>query len=162
MAEAQRDMENVHFEKKQLVSVWKSSLVYLQQKDETLQRTEASLRQQSEKALTLQNENGAAQRRISDQQVQRRFPISVLSHRSQASNEQTESLILKIESDSNAVSSKISDCVAQRDAFEQTLAQVDDQVRDVNAQLESAHVEARRIEEASETQRKRYVKVDLG
>ena len=69
MVEAQKDMENVHYEKKQLVSVWKSSLVYLQQKDEALQNVERNLQMHTQRVLELRNENGVLSKRLLKEQV---------------------------------------------------------------------------------------------
>ena len=59
----------MHYEKKQLVSVWKSSLVYLQQKNEALQNVEHNLQKRAQRVLELQNENGVLSKRLLKEQV---------------------------------------------------------------------------------------------
>ena len=62
-------MDNVHYEKKQLVALWKSSLVHLQQKDEALQQIEQSLRNQEQRVAELENERHAVSKQLSKTQV---------------------------------------------------------------------------------------------
>ena len=49
--EASLEMETIHFEKKQLVQQWKSSLIGMARRDEALQHTEEAIRKQAEQEL---------------------------------------------------------------------------------------------------------------
>ena len=54
--EASLEMETIHFEKKQLVQRWKSSLLAISRRDEALQATEDALRKQREQQLAMESE----------------------------------------------------------------------------------------------------------
>ncbi|KAJ9443386.1 Coiled-coil domain-containing protein 40-like protein [Diplonema papillatum] len=56
LAEALAEMEAIQFEKKQLLQQWKTSLIGMQRRDETLQVTEEALAQQKEQLMALDNE----------------------------------------------------------------------------------------------------------
>ncbi|KAG2423494.1 hypothetical protein HXX76_015242 [Chlamydomonas incerta] len=53
LAEAEAEMENVHFEKKQLVAQWKSSLLAIQKRDEALSAIQDGMREQQQQELSL-------------------------------------------------------------------------------------------------------------
>ncbi|KAG2494199.1 hypothetical protein HYH03_007557 [Edaphochlamys debaryana] len=53
LAEAEAEMENVHFEKKQLVAQWKSSLLAIQKRDEALSAIQDGMREQQQQELAL-------------------------------------------------------------------------------------------------------------
>ncbi|GLC36058.1 hypothetical protein PLESTB_000533200 [Pleodorina starrii] len=56
LAEAEAEMENVHFEKKQLVAQWKSSLLAIQKRDEALSAIQDGMREQQQQELSLELE----------------------------------------------------------------------------------------------------------
>eukprot|EP01059_Diplonema_ambulator_P009430 TRINITY_DN19294_c0_g1_i3.p1 TRINITY_DN19294_c0_g1~~TRINITY_DN19294_c0_g1_i3.p1 ORF type:complete len:938 (+),score=464.52 TRINITY_DN19294_c0_g1_i3:134-2815(+) len=56
LAEAQSEMEAIQFEKKQLLQQWKTSLIGMQRRDETLRATEEALNAQKEQLMALDNE----------------------------------------------------------------------------------------------------------
>jgi len=62
-------MENVHHDKKQLVSVWKSSLDYLHQKDLNLHKAESELDEMIRKEAKTDNEKKAVARKIAEEEV---------------------------------------------------------------------------------------------
>ncbi|PNH05352.1 Coiled-coil domain-containing protein 40 [Tetrabaena socialis] len=53
LAEAEAEMENVHFEKKQLVTQWKSSLLAIQKRDEALSAIQDGMREQQQQEMSL-------------------------------------------------------------------------------------------------------------
>eukprot|EP01060_Flectonema_neradi_P040837 TRINITY_DN944_c3_g1_i2.p1 TRINITY_DN944_c3_g1~~TRINITY_DN944_c3_g1_i2.p1 ORF type:complete len:915 (+),score=238.56 TRINITY_DN944_c3_g1_i2:262-2745(+) len=56
LAEALAEMEAIQFEKKQLLQQWKTSLIGMQRRDETLRATEEALNVQKEQLMALDNE----------------------------------------------------------------------------------------------------------
>ena len=56
LAEALAEMEAIQFEKKQLLQQWKTSLIGMQRRDETLRATEEALNLQKEQLMALDNE----------------------------------------------------------------------------------------------------------
>ena len=68
LAEASAEMETIEFRKKQYLQQWKTSLIGMQRRDEALQATEAALRKQTEKVLSIQNEIEGYQQDIRNEQ----------------------------------------------------------------------------------------------
>ncbi|MEW5300344.1 MAG: hypothetical protein WDW36_003280 [Sanguina aurantia] len=56
LAEAETEMESVHFEKKQLVAQWRGSLLAIQRRDEALSAIQDSVREQQQQALSIEQE----------------------------------------------------------------------------------------------------------
>lgn len=56
LAEAMNEMETVHFEKKQLVQQWRSSLIGMQRRHDALKKTEEALEEQKSDLQALENE----------------------------------------------------------------------------------------------------------
>lgn len=56
LQEAYTEMEALHFEKRQLLHQWKTSLFGLQKRSDVMQKVEESIAQQEEQMLTLENE----------------------------------------------------------------------------------------------------------
>eukprot|EP01063_Lacrimia_lanifica_P035963 TRINITY_DN699_c0_g1_i1.p1 TRINITY_DN699_c0_g1~~TRINITY_DN699_c0_g1_i1.p1 ORF type:complete len:897 (+),score=492.25 TRINITY_DN699_c0_g1_i1:69-2759(+) len=56
LAEALAEMEAIQFEKQQLLQQWKTSLIGMQRRDETLRATEEALNAQKEQLMALDNE----------------------------------------------------------------------------------------------------------
>lgn len=77
----------------------------------------------------------------------------------QESNAQRTALISKLHSDSDAMSEKITENMSRREALIGNIQNMESQIDGVHEQLERHEIEAKSIADASETYRKRYVKV---
>jgi len=64
LADANREMEAIQFEKKQLLTQWKTALIGMQRRDEALQATEEALRKQREQELALDSEMAGVRKAI--------------------------------------------------------------------------------------------------
>jgi hypothetical protein len=85
LKEAEAEMEAIHFEKKQLVQQWKSSLIGITRRDEALQATEAALRAQHEQEASIVTEMQGYRRALKEvqahnEQVSITQPPSVVAH----------------------------------------------------------------------------------
>lgn len=69
LKEAEAEMEAIHFEKKQLVQQWKSSLIGIARRDEALQATEAALRAQHEQEASIVTEMQGYRRALKEVQA---------------------------------------------------------------------------------------------
>lgn len=85
LAEADREMEAVYFEKKQLASQWKSTLTAVAKRDEALQAVEEAIRHQGEEELALLTELEGFRREIRQEQ---------------GKNEQLTAILKKVECES--------------------------------------------------------------
>ena len=68
LLEANKEMEAIRFEKKQLMQQWKSSLLGMQRRDEALQATQEALRKQKEITVSLNSEIIGYKKSILEQQ----------------------------------------------------------------------------------------------
>jgi chromosome segregation ATPase len=66
LEEAAREMEAINYEKKQLASQWKTSLVGMARRDEALQATQNALRTQAEETTMIEAETSAYKRQIKE------------------------------------------------------------------------------------------------
>jgi len=62
-------MEGVHFEKKQLLAQWRSSLSAIQRRDEALAAVQDAIRQQQEQELAINTEMAGYRKDLVKQQV---------------------------------------------------------------------------------------------
>jgi hypothetical protein len=62
-------MDAIHFEKKQLVQQWKSSLIGISRRDEALQATEEALRKQHEQEASIVTEMQGYRRALKEVQA---------------------------------------------------------------------------------------------
>lgn len=62
-------MENIFFEKQQLVAQWKSCLLAIQRRDKALQEIDTALLAQQEQAHSMETETGAYKKEIIKEQV---------------------------------------------------------------------------------------------
>jgi coiled-coil domain-containing protein 40 len=69
LMEAEREMESIHFEKRQLVAQWHSSLLAIGQREEALAAIKNSIRQQEEQERSITNELSRFKKDIKEQQV---------------------------------------------------------------------------------------------
>ena len=64
LKEASAEMEAIHFEKKQLLSQWKTALIGMGRRDEALKATEEAIRKQREQELAIEQEQTAIKKDI--------------------------------------------------------------------------------------------------
>lgn len=78
LAEAEAEMENVHFEKKQLLAQWKSSLLAIQKRDEALSAIQDGMREQQQQELSLVLEIDGYKKDIVKEQLSNEALVSVV------------------------------------------------------------------------------------
>ena len=68
LVEAEREMDAINFEKKQLAAQWKSALIGIARRDEALQATEDAVRRQREQEMAIESEIEGYKRSIKGEQ----------------------------------------------------------------------------------------------
>ena len=79
LAEAEREMESINFEKKQLANQWKSSLIGIARRDEALQATEDAVRRQREQEMAIESEIDGYKRSIKVEQQENEKLTAIVS-----------------------------------------------------------------------------------
>lgn len=69
LVEAEKEMESIHFEKRQLVAQWQSSLLAISRREKALTAIKAALQEQQEQEMSILNELGRFKKDIREQQV---------------------------------------------------------------------------------------------
>jgi coiled-coil domain-containing protein 40 len=78
LIEADQEMESVHFEKRQLIAQWNSSLLAISRREEALAAIKESIRQQDEQERSITNEVGRFKKDIKEQQVCLMLPCIIV------------------------------------------------------------------------------------
>eukprot|EP00879_Flechtneria_rotunda_P033179 GHRR01036724.1.p1 GENE.GHRR01036724.1~~GHRR01036724.1.p1 ORF type:complete len:546 (+),score=242.57 GHRR01036724.1:177-1814(+) len=86
LAEAEREMEGVHFEKKVLLAQWKGSLNAIQRRDEALAAIQESIRAQQQQELAINTEIQGYKKDINTEQI-RNEQLSAVVHKLQGESE---------------------------------------------------------------------------
>ena len=79
LSEAEREMDSINFEKKQLANQWKSSLIGIARRDEALQATEDAVRRQREQEMAIDSEIEGYKRSIKAEQQENEKLTAVIS-----------------------------------------------------------------------------------
>jgi coiled-coil domain-containing protein 40 len=69
LVEAEKEMESVHFEKRQLLSQWNSSLLAISSRESALAAVKAAIHEQQEQDLSISNEIHRFKKDALEQQV---------------------------------------------------------------------------------------------
>ena len=69
LAEAESEMEGIHFEKQQLLAQWRSSVLAIQRRDEALKDIDRSIAEQDEQSMAIDTEINAYKRDTIKEQV---------------------------------------------------------------------------------------------
>jgi len=133
LAEAEAEMESVHFEKKQLVAQWRSSLVAVQKRDEALAEIQNAIREQQQQELNIQAEIAGYKRDIVKQQIQ---------------NEQVMAVLRKVEGEAGHVAKNIEGAVEKQERLQEvllkltrSLAHTEEQIKRVQAEAKAVNTE---------------------
>eukprot|EP00210_Caulerpa_lentillifera_P008138 g7772.t1 len=143
LAQAYRDMENVHFEKQQLLSVWRSTLVQLQRKDETLNKTRNSIEAQNQTKQELDLRMSGCKKELQNQQVR---------------NEETKLVINRVEEEARAAGQKLTEMELERQQLKEALDEIQSNMRQIDEKLELADSNNIQLLSESENCQKQYLK----
>ncbi|KAG1659381.1 hypothetical protein FOA52_007844 [Chlamydomonas sp. UWO 241] len=130
LAEAESEMESVHFEKKQLVAQWKSSLAAIQKRDEALSEIQGALRDQAQQQMTMENEIDAYKKDIVKQQI---------------SNESLTALLKKVEGDSAFVMRQIEASTEKQARLQEVFTKLAKSLDHTERQVELAKADAKAL-----------------
>jgi len=141
LAEAETEMENVHFEKKQLVAQWKSSLLAIQKRDEALSSIQDAIREQQQQELSLETEISGYKKDIIKQQVQ---------------NEALTAVLKKVEGESMFVAKQIESLLEKQGRLQEVYAKLaksldhtEEQVRRTLNEIKALQTEQEAVERAA-------------
>eukprot|EP00877_Chromochloris_zofingiensis_P014228 jgi/Chrzof1/9059/Cz03g34170.t1 len=135
LAEAEADMQGVHFEKKQLVAQWKSSLNAIQKRDEALAAIQDAMREQQQQELSLDTEIQGFKKDITKEQLR---------------NEQLTAVVRKVEGESDFVSKQISIMVEKQDRLSDQLEKLSKSLEQTEDRLKRANLEAKAVIQEAE------------
>jgi len=131
LQEAEDEMENIHFEKKQLVQQWKGSLLGVQRRDEALQAIQEAIYEQQQQELNIENEFEGFRRDINKEQLK---------------NEQLTSVLRKVEGESGFLSKNISTLREKHERLKETYAKLEKSMQQTDDSLKRTEMEAKVLE----------------
>ena len=132
LEEAAREMEAINYEKKQLTTQWKTSLVGMARRDEALQATQEALRKQAEETTMIEAETSAYKRQIKE---------------AEGKNEQLTQQLRKMEAEGEFLSKNIDACREKKERLMETHARLTASLEETEAHLEKAHREAKALDD---------------
>lgn len=132
LEEAAREMEAINYEKKQLTTQWKTSLVGMARRDEALQATQEALRKQAEETTMIEAETSAYKRQIKE---------------AEGKNEQLTQQLRKMEAEGEFLSKNIDVCREKKERLMETHARLTASLEETEAHLEKAHREAKALDD---------------
>eukprot|EP00798_Chlamydomonas_sp_ICE-L_P001679 gene1679-33074_t len=146
LAEAEAEMESVHFEKKQLVAQWKSSLLAIQKRDEALTAIQDAIRDQQQQDLSIQTEITGYKKDIVKQQIQ---------------NEALTSVLKKVEAESQFLSKQIETCVEKQQRLQDVFSKLAKSLEHTEVQIKKTQTEFKALSSEQDAVDKAHQKVVL-
>jgi len=131
LAEAEAEMEGVHFEKKQLVAQWKSSLVAIQKRDEALAQIQDAIREQQQQVLSIETEIQGYKKDIVKQQV---------------ANEAVTAVLKKVEGEAGFINRQIEACLEKQGKLAEVLAKLSRSLEHTEGQITRVVGEGKALE----------------
>ena len=128
--EASLEMETIHFEKKQLVQRWKSSLLAISRRDEALQATEDALRKQREQQLAMESEIEGYKKSVRTEQIQ---------------NEQLTSVLKKLEGESEFLKKQLAQSLEKKDRLYETHMKLSNSLEQTEKTVQKAVNEGQKV-----------------
>ena len=143
LEEAAREMEAINYEKKQLASQWKTSLVGMARRDEALQATQNALRTQAEETTMIEAETSAYKRQIKE---------------AEGTNEQLTQRLRKMEAEGEFLSKNVDVCREKKERLMETHARLTASLEETESHLEKAHREAKALDDETNKTEKEIAK----
>lgn len=145
LAEAETEMESVHFEKKQLVAQWKSSLVAIQKRDEALSAIQDAIREQQQQELSIVMEITGYKKDIVKQQIQ---------------NESLTSLLKKVEAESQFVAKQIETSIEKQQRLQDVFSKLAKSLEHTEEQIRRTQAEFKALSNEQDSVNRAYTKVN--
>lgn len=139
LKDAETEMQAIHFDKKQLLSQWKTSLIGMQRRDEALKSTEEAIHKQKEQLLSMEAEIRGAERQIIQEQ-EKNGQLGAIVKKMAAENEFLEKQLERI-------STRIDDTSAKHGMLSKSLESTD-------KEIEKVDLEAKRVQSSIQAIRK--------
>lgn len=143
--EAAREMEAIHFEKKQLAQQWRSTLVAISKRDEALAATAEAISRQREQELALTQEIAGVKKDIVKEQQR---------------NEQLSGLLGKVQAEAAYLTKQIRALQAKQEAVKAQYAHLSRALEDLQGELGKEEQEGRRLEAEVSRLDRQYVRVN--
>ncbi|CAG9461572.1 unnamed protein product [Pedinophyceae sp. YPF-701] len=144
LAEAELEMEGIHFEKKQLSQQWRSALVMISRRVEALRATESAIKQQDEEHAAMVVEVDGTRRDVL---------------REEQRNEQLTAVLKKVQGEATFLQRQIAALVARQDEVRAKQQRAEQALDVTEGELEGARKAGRQLASESERLDREYVKV---
>ncbi|GFR48625.1 hypothetical protein Agub_g10540 [Astrephomene gubernaculifera] len=131
LAEAEAEMENVHFEKKQLVAQWKSSLLAIQKRDEALSAIQDGMREQQQQEMSLMLEIEGYKKDVVKEQLK---------------HEALTAVVRKVEGDAVFVQKQIEAAQERQARLQEILAKLAKSLEHTEAEVARVNTEKKALE----------------
>jgi len=143
--EASLEMETIHFEKKQLVQRWKSSLLAISRRDEALQATEDALRKQREQQLAMESEIEGYKKSVRTEQVQ---------------NEQLTSVLKKLEGEAEFLKKQLAQSQEKKEALYETHMKLGNSLEQTEKTVQKCVSEGQKVRSEIQSVDKNIVRIN--
>ncbi|KAF6257749.1 hypothetical protein COO60DRAFT_1639651 [Scenedesmus sp. NREL 46B-D3] len=130
LAEAEREMEGVHFEKKQLLAQWKGSLTAIQRRDEALAAVQDSIRAQQQQELAIGTEIQGYKKDINKEQIK---------------NEQLSVIVRKVQGESEYVLKQAAASVEKQERLAALLAKLSRSLEHTEERMRRSQLEGQAV-----------------
>lgn len=142
--EAAREMEAIHYDKKNLAQQWKSALVAVAKRDEALAATQEAISKQREEQLTLTSEIDGVKKDIVKEQQR---------------NEQLTALLRKVEAESAHLERQIRALQAKQEAIKAKYATLSRSLEEMQGELGLEEKDGKKLEGELTQVDRQYVRV---
>lgn len=130
LAEAEAEMEGVHFEKKQLVAQWRSCVTAVQRRDEALAAIQDALHQQQQQEISMDLEVEGYKKDISKEQIR---------------NEQLTLVVKRVEGESDFLTKQIAIMAERQEKLQETMMKLQKSLEATDEKLKKANLESKAL-----------------
>eukprot|EP00192_Tetraselmis_astigmatica_P001068 CAMPEP_0117679654 /NCGR_PEP_ID=MMETSP0804-20121206/17928_1 /TAXON_ID=1074897 /ORGANISM="Tetraselmis astigmatica, Strain CCMP880" /LENGTH=1089 /DNA_ID=CAMNT_0005489087 /DNA_START=114 /DNA_END=3381 /DNA_ORIENTATION=- len=131
LQEAEEEMQNIHFEKKQLVQQWQGTLLSVQKRDEALQSVQDAIYEQQQQELNIDNETEGFRRDIVKEQLK---------------NEQLTAVLRKVEGESEFLLKNLATLREKMERLQDTYAKLQKSSEQTDESMARAEMEGKVLE----------------
>eukprot|EP00878_Enallax_costatus_P030136 GHUV01032788.1.p1 GENE.GHUV01032788.1~~GHUV01032788.1.p1 ORF type:complete len:692 (+),score=266.59 GHUV01032788.1:452-2527(+) len=136
LAEAESEMEGVHFEKKQLLAQWRGVVNAIQRRDEALAAIQDSIRQQQQQELSIETEIQGYKKDINKEQIQ---------------NEQLSGIVRKLQGKTEFVLKQAQASVERQERLSAQLAKLTKSLEQTEDKIRRAAVEQKAVDSEADS-----------
>jgi len=145
LVEAETEMEGVHFEKKQLLAQWKSSVLAIQKRDEALSAIQDAMHKQQEQERSLQQEIEGFRRDIIAEQLK---------------NEQLTGVLRKLEGDQQFIVKQSETATEKQSRLQELLTKLSKSLEHTEEQLRRTQQEQKALQLETDAVERAKARVD--